>query len=79
MNVDLPQPDGPINAVILLSGISRLIFLRACFCPYHRFKFFEMIFEINVDPLFAILVDSLIVELCHLTASRIKQEPLLGE
>jgi hypothetical protein len=27
--VDLPQPDGPMNAVTLFSGISRLMFFSA--------------------------------------------------
>lgn len=35
----LPQPDGPIMAVILFSGSARLISAMACFVPYQTFKF----------------------------------------
>ena len=35
-NVDLPQPEGPIKAVIFFSGILRFIFLRALKSPYYR-------------------------------------------
>src|SRR5262245_850011 len=34
-NVDFPHPDGPMNAVIFLLGISRLTSKSACFDPYH--------------------------------------------
>src|SRR5438552_2627859 len=35
-NVDLPQPDGPINATTVRSGISKLMSKRACLVPYQK-------------------------------------------
>ena len=32
-NVDLPQPEGPMNAVTSFSGIFREIFFSACALP----------------------------------------------
>ena len=37
-NVDLPQPEGPIKAVICRSGMATDTSWRAWFCPYHRFR-----------------------------------------
>mgnify|MGYP002508076354 CR=1 FL=1 len=34
----LAQPDGPISAVMLFSGISILICLSACAFPYHKHR-----------------------------------------
>lgn len=38
-NVDLPQPEGPINAVARFAGIARLISCRVCVPPYQAFRF----------------------------------------
>ncbi len=35
--VDLPQPDGPMNAVTCFSGRSSEMSCSACFSPYQRF------------------------------------------
>ncbi len=32
-NVDLPQPDGPMNAVTVFSGIGSVMSHSACFGP----------------------------------------------
>ena len=45
-NVDLPQPEGPISAVIAFSGILRLIFLSAWVCPYQRHMSFTVIISL---------------------------------
>ena len=37
-NVDLPQPDGPMRAVMLFSGMSMQILVSAWWLPYQRFK-----------------------------------------
>ena len=37
-SVDLPQPEGPMNAVALFFGISSEMFLSAWKSPYHRLK-----------------------------------------
>ena len=36
-SVDLPQPDGPMNAVTWLAGRSSEMSCSACFSPYQRF------------------------------------------
>src|SRR5688572_7316012 len=38
-SVDLPHPDGPMNAVTCFSGISSETSCRACLAPYQRFTF----------------------------------------
>ena len=37
-SVDLPQPEGPMKAVIWRSGISSEIAFRAIFLPYQRLR-----------------------------------------
>ena len=37
-SVDLPQPEGPMNAVALFFGISSEMFFSAWKSPYHRLK-----------------------------------------
>src|SRR5215831_15884247 len=44
MKVDLPQPEGPMIAVIDLSLILMERFLMAWFFPYHAFRFSVSIF-----------------------------------
>jgi hypothetical protein len=51
MNVDLPQPEGPIIAVTALALIFRLMFFRACFVPNHALSSMLCIFT-SVIPEF---------------------------
>ena len=44
-NVDFPQPEGPISAVMLFSGIFIPIFLRAWFLSYHKLRSETSIFS----------------------------------
>lgn len=47
-NVDFPQPDGPIKAVMLFSSISRLTFCNAWKSLYHKFRLcIDILFMIN--------------------------------
>ena len=41
-SVDLPQPEGPTNAVTLLRGIVIEMACSACFTPYHKLKFVDL-------------------------------------
>ena len=54
-NVDLPQPDGPMRAVISFAGISMLISFSARKSPYQRLQSFtdiSALFMINDLPFF---------------------------
>ena len=43
--VDLPQPEGPMNAVILFLAILRFTSVRAWKSPYQKSKFAAVIAE----------------------------------